>query len=213
MNEAQIAAIRTQLAVKIRERIDKNQKDYILREQLEYIQEELGDKNQYSDVKHYEEALAKLKADAEVKEKIKKEIARFKTIMGSSSESAVERGYIETLLELPWNKASKDNNDINRAEEILERDHYGLEKVKERIVEYLAVRCLTSKGEAPILCLVGPPGTGKPPLPALLPRPWEKSMCASAWAVSEMRRRFGDIGEPMWAPCREELWLVCARRG
>ena len=128
---------------------------------MEYIQEELGDKNQYSDVKHYEEALAKLKADAEVKEKIKKEIARFKTIMGSSSESAVERGYIETLLELPWNKASKDNNDINRAEEILERDHYGLEKVKERIVEYLAVRCLTSKGEAPILCLVGPPGTGK----------------------------------------------------
>ncbi|MEZ3446051.1 MAG: endopeptidase La [Lachnospiraceae bacterium] len=161
MNEAQIAAIRTQLAVKIREKIDKNQKDYILREQMEYIQEELGDKDQYSDVKHYEEALAKLKADAEVKEKIQKEINRFKTIMGSSSESAVERGYIETLLELPWNKASKDNNDINRAEEILERDHYGLEKVKERIVEYLAVRCLTSKGEAPILCLVGPPGTGK----------------------------------------------------
>ena len=161
MNEAQIAAIRTQLAVKIREKIDKNQRDYVLREQLEYIQEELGDKNQYSDVKHYEEALAKLKADTEVKEKIKKQIARFKTIMGSSSESAVERGYIETLLELPWNKASKDNNDINRAEEILERDHYGLEKVKERIVEYLAVRCLTSKGEAPILCLVGPPGTGK----------------------------------------------------
>ncbi len=161
MNEAHIAAIRTQLAVKIREKIDKNQRDYVLREQMEYIQEELGDKNQYSDVKHYEEALAKLKADAEVKEKIKKEIARFKTIMGSSSESAVERGYIETLLELPWNKASKDNNDINRAEQILERDHYGLEKVKERIVEYLAVRCLTSKGEAPILCLVGPPGTGK----------------------------------------------------
>ena len=161
MNEAQIAAIRTQLAVKIREKIDKNQRDYVLREQLEYIQEELGDKNQYSDVKHYEEAIDKLKADTEVKEKIKKQIARFKTIMGSSSESAVERGYIETLLELPWNKASKDNNDINRAEEILERDHYGLEKVKERIVEYLAVRCLTSKGEAPILCLVGPPGTGK----------------------------------------------------
>ncbi len=161
MNEAQIAAIRTQLAVKIREKIDKNQKDYILREQMEYIQEELGDKNQYSDVQHYEEALAKLKADAEVKEKIQKEINRFRTIMGSSSESAVERGYIETLLELPWNKASKDNNDINRAEEILERDHYGLEKVKERIVEYLAVRCLTSKGEAPIMCLVGPPGTGK----------------------------------------------------
>lgn len=161
MNEAQIAAIRTQLAVKIREKIDKNQKEYILREQLEYIREELGEKDSYSDVKHFEEALEKLKADASVKEKIKKEIARFKTIMGSSSESAVERGYIETLLELPWNKASKDNNDISRAEEILARDHYGLEKVKERIIEYLAVRCLTSKGEAPILCLVGPPGTGK----------------------------------------------------
>ncbi len=161
MNEAQIAAIRTQLAIKVREKIDKNQKDYILREQLEYIHDELGDTDQYSDVEHFEEALEKLNADAEVKEKIKREIARFKSVMGASSESAVERVYIETLLELPWNKTSKDNNDINRAEKILERDHYGLEKVKERIVEYLAVRSLTGKGEAPILCLVGPPGTGK----------------------------------------------------
>ena len=161
MNEAQIAAIRTQLAIKVREKIDKNQKDYILREQLEYINDELGDTDQYSDVEHFEEALEKLNADAEVKEKIKREIARFKSVMGASSESAVERVYIETLLELPWNKTSKDNNDINRAEKILERDHYGLEKVKERIVEYLAVRSLTGKGEAPILCLVGPPGTGK----------------------------------------------------
>ncbi len=132
-----------------------------MREQLEYIHDELGDTDQYSDVEHFEEALEKLNADAEVKEKIKKEIARFKSVMGASSESAVERVYIETLLELPWNKTSKDNNDINRAEKILERDHYGLEKVKERIVEYLAVRSLTGKGEAPILCLVGPPGTGK----------------------------------------------------
>ncbi|MBO5032216.1 MAG: endopeptidase La [Lachnospiraceae bacterium] len=161
MNEAQIAAIRTQLAIKVREKIDKNQKAYILREQLDYIHEELGDTDPSSDVKHFEEALEKLKADAEVKEKIKKEIARLKAVAGASSESAVERGYIETLLELPWNKASKDNNDINRAEVILDRDHYGLEKVKERIIEYLAVRSLTSKGEAPILCLVGPPGTGK----------------------------------------------------
>ena len=161
MNEAQIAAIRTQLAIKVREKIDKNQKDYILREQLEYIHDELGDTDQYSDVEHFEEALEKLNADAEVKEKIKREIARFKSVMGASSESAVERVYIETLLELPWNKTSKDNNDINRAEKILERDHYGLEKVKERIVEYLAVRSLTGKGEAPISCLVGPPGTGK----------------------------------------------------
>jgi ATP-dependent Lon protease len=161
MNEAQIAAIRTQLAVKVREKIDKNQKNYILREQLEYIHDELGDNDQYSDVKNFEEALEKLNADDEVKEKISKEIERFKAVAGSNAESAVERTYIETLLELPWNKSSKDSNDILRAEKILARDHYGLEKVKERIIEYLAVRTLTSKGEAPILCLVGPPGTGK----------------------------------------------------
>lgn len=161
INEAQIAAIRTQLAMKVKEKIDKNQKDYILREQLEYIQSELGDNDAGSDAAQFEEAVEKLKAGKEVKEKIRKEIARFKRVMNSSSESAVERGYIETLLELPWDKASKDNNDIERAEEILERDHYGLEKVKERIIEYLAVRSLTHKGDTPILCLVGPPGTGK----------------------------------------------------
>ena len=161
MNEAQIAAIRTQLAVKVREKIDKNQKDYILREQLEYIQDELGDNDKGSEITQFEEAVDKLKASDEVKEKIRKEIVRFRRVMNSASESAVERGYIETLLELPWDKASRDNNDIARAEEILERDHYGLEKVKERIIEYLAVRTLTHKGDTPILCLVGPPGTGK----------------------------------------------------
>ncbi len=145
MNEAQIAAIRTQLAVKVKEKIDKNQKDYILREQLEYIQDELGGDNKSSEAAQFEEAVEK----------------RFKKIVNSSSESAVERGYIETLLDLPWDKASRDNNDIERAEEILARDHYGLEKVKERIIEYLAVRSLTHKGDTPILCLVGPPGTGK----------------------------------------------------
>lgn len=161
MNEAQIAAIRTQLAVKVKEKIDKNQKDYILREQLEYIQDELGGDDKGSEAAQFEEAVDKLKANDEVKGKIRKEIARFKKIVNSSSESAVERGYIETLLELPWDKASRDNNDITHAEEILERDHYGLEKVKERIIEYLAVRSLTHKGDTPILCLVGPPGTGK----------------------------------------------------
>lgn len=161
MNEAQIAAIRTQLAVKVKEKIDKNQKDYILREQLEYIQDELGGDDKGSEATQFEEAVEQLKASDEVKEKLRKEIARFKKIVNSSSESAVERGYIETLLELPWDKASRDNNDITHAEEILERDHYGLEKVKERIIEYLAVRSLTHKGDTPILCLVGPPGTGK----------------------------------------------------
>lgn len=161
MNEAQIAAIRTQLAMKVKEKIDKNQKDYILREQLEYIQDELGDNDKNSEIVQFEEAVDKLKASDEVKEKIRKEIVRFKRVMNSNSESAVERGYIETLLELPWDKASRDNNDIVHAEEILARDHCGLEKVKERIIEYLAVRTLTHKGDTPILCLVGPPGTGK----------------------------------------------------
>lgn len=161
MNEAQIAAIRTQLAVKVKEKIDKNQKDYILREQLEYIQDELGGDDKGSEAAQFVEAVEQLKASDEVKEKLRKEIARFKKIVNSSSESAVERGYIETLLELPWDKASRDNNDIAHAEEILKRDHYGLEKVKERIIEYLAVRSLTHKGDTPILCLVGPPGTGK----------------------------------------------------
>lgn len=161
VNEAQVAAIRAQLATKVKEKIDKNQREYILREQLDYIRGELGDKDQYSEIEQLNEALDKLKADKEIKEKIKKEIARFQNVMGASSESAVERVYIETLLELPWNKVSKDTNDMNKAEAILERDHYGLAKVKERIMEYLAVRTLTSKGEAPILCLVGSPGTGK----------------------------------------------------
>lgn len=161
MNEAQIASIRSQLAAKIKEKIDKNQRDYILREQLDYIRGELGDKDEDSELAQFTEALEKLKADKEVKDKIKKEISRYKTIMGASSESAVERAYIETLLDLPWNKVSKDTIDMDKAEDVLNRDHYGLEKVKERILEYLAVRALTSKDEAPILCLVGPPGTGK----------------------------------------------------
>lgn len=161
MNEAQIAAIRTQLAMKVKAKIDQNQKNYILREQMEAIREELGDNDHYSEIEQFEEELSKLKADKEIKEKIRKEISRYKNVMSSSSESAVERTYIETLLELPWNKTTKDTINLDKAEEILDREHYGLEKVKERIIEYLAVRGLTDKGEAPILCLVGPPGTGK----------------------------------------------------
>lgn len=161
MNEAQIASIRAQLAAKVKEKIDKNQRDYILREQMAVVRQELGDKDPYSDIEQFEQALEKLKADKEVKDKIRKEIARFQNVMSASSEGAVERTYIETLLEMPWNKASKDMLDMHKAEEILDRDHYGLEKVKERILEYLAVRSLTGKGDAPIVCLAGPPGTGK----------------------------------------------------
>ena len=161
MNEAQVASIRAQLAAKVKEKIDKHQREYVLREQMSVVREELGDKDPYSDIEQFEQALEKLKADKEVKDKIRKQIARFKNVLGASSEGAVERTYIETLLEMPWNKASKDMLDMHKSEMILDRDHYGMEKVKERILEYLAVRSLTSNGDAPIVCLVGPPGTGK----------------------------------------------------
>lgn len=160
-NEIEIARVRSELTEKIRGRIEKNQKDYLLREQLQFIREELGDDNSFSDAEQFEQALSKLKAGREVKEKIKKEISRFKSLSQNSSESSVERGYIETLLELPWDKRGKDNMDITMAEHILNRDHYGLEQVKERVLESLAVRCLTKQGQTPIICLVGPPGTGK----------------------------------------------------
>lgn len=161
VNEIEVARIKTELAQKIKGRVDKNQKEYLLREQLRYIKEELGEEGSYSDADQFEEALSKLEASEEVKLKIKKEISRFKNISQSSSENAVARAYIETLLELPWDKVSVDNESMKRAEEILSRDHYGLDKVKERILEFLAVRCLTRKGDSTILCLVGPPGTGK----------------------------------------------------
>lgn len=161
MNEAQIAAIRSQLAMQVKEKLEKNQKEYVLREQMAAIREELGDKDPYADISGYETAVEKLNADEVVKEKIRKEINRLKMVMHSSAESAVERNYIETLLEMPWNEQSQDNLDLKFAEEVLNREHFGLEKVKERILEYLAVRMLTGKGDAPIVCLVGPPGTGK----------------------------------------------------
>ena len=161
MQEVEVIHIKNDLAKKIRGRIDKNQKDYILREQMQYIKEELGENNTDSDVEQFEAAVEKLQAKDEVKEKIRKEIVRYKNVAGSHSEGAVERAYIETLLELPWDKASDDSKDMARAEEILEAQHYGLKKVKERILEHLAVRVLTDKGQSPIICLVGPPGTGK----------------------------------------------------
>ena len=161
LKEIEIIAIKNDFQAKVKAHVDKNQKEYLLREQMKVIREELGEDNTESDADHFMEALGKIRADKEVKEKIRKEIDRFKNISFSSSESAVARGYIETLLELPWNKTSRDNKDLKNAEQILNADHYGLEKVKERMLEFLAVRNLTSKGESPIICLVGPPGTGK----------------------------------------------------
>ena len=161
VNEVQIMDIKDELQQKVKERVDKHQKEYILREQLKLIREELGDYSTLSDAEEFEKAAKNLKAPKEVKEKLKKEISRFKSSLNSPAESGVIRTYIETLLEMPWDKAGKDNQDIKYAEEVLEADHYGLEQVKERILEFLAVRSLTKKGESPILCLVGPPGTGK----------------------------------------------------
>ncbi len=161
LNEINIIQIKTEFQSKVKEKVDRNQKEYILREQMRLIREELGEDNTVSEADNFLEETEKLDADPEVKQKLKKEIERFKNVSSNSSESAVIRGYIETLLELPWNKVSKDNKNLQDAERILDEDHYGMEKVKERMLEFLAVRNLTAKGESPMICLVGPPGTGK----------------------------------------------------
>jgi len=159
--EIEILKIRKEVQGKVKESVDKGQRDYYLREQMKVIREELGEENIADDASEYKEKTKNLKASKEVKEKLYKEIKRFQAMPAASSESSMMRGYIETILEMPWNKASKDNKDIKKAFQILEEDHYGLHKVKERIIEFLAVRTLTKKGDAPIICLVGPPGTGK----------------------------------------------------
>ncbi|WP_333652699.1 endopeptidase La [Lacrimispora sp.] len=161
VTEIEVSKVKRELQSQVKERIDKNQKDYILREQLKVIREELGEDNPLSDADEYTKRLKALKADKEVQEKIRKEIERFKAMPGGSQEANVVRMYLETVLDLPWKKMSRDNNNITHGEKILNEDHYGLEKVKERILEYLAVRILTKKGTSPIVCLVGPPGTGK----------------------------------------------------
>lgn len=159
--EIEILEIRKEVQGKVKENVDKGQRDYFLREQMKVIREELGEEDVQDDAAEFRKKTDQLKASREVKEKLYKEIKRFQGMPVASSESSMIRGYIETILDMPWNKASKDNRDIKRAIEILEEDHYGLYKVKERIIEFLAVRTLTKKGDAPIICLVGPPGTGK----------------------------------------------------
>lgn len=174
LQQIEVLAIKSDFQKKVQERVEKHQKEYVLREQMALIREELGETNTDSNAQEYEKKLEELQASDEVKRRIKKEIQRFRGIAGNSSESTVSRGYIETLLELPWDKTSVDNQDLTHAQEILDEDHYGLEKVKERVIEFLAVRNLTGKGESPILCLVGPPGTGKTSIARSIARALDK---------------------------------------
>ena len=174
LQETEILALMRDFQKKVQEHVDKNQKDYLLREQMQVIREELGESNSDTDAQEFEKKLQKLQASGEVKARIHKEIERFQGISGNSSESTVSRGYIETLLELPWDAVSEDNKDLKHAQKILDEDHYGLEKVKERILEFLAVRNLTGKGESPIICLVGPPGTGKTSIARSIARALDK---------------------------------------
>ena len=159
--EIEMIQVTREIQAKVKERVDKNQREYILREQMKVIREELGEDNTQTDAEQFEAQLKELEASDEVKEKIQKEIDRFRSSSNMASENGVIRGYVETLLSMPWDKRDEEKVSLKQAEKILEEDHYGLEKVKERILEYLSVRLLTGKGESPILCLVGPPGTGK----------------------------------------------------
>lgn len=174
VNEIQIQNVKEEIQMKVKQKVDKNQREYILREEMKLIREELGDDNTLSDADEFQQAADALDAPVEVREKLNKEIKRFRNSMGNPAEIGVIRTYIETILEMPWDKCCEEHQDIAYAKNVLAEDHYGLDKVKERVLEFLAVRALTKKGETPILCLVGPPGTGKTSIAKSLARALKK---------------------------------------
>ena len=174
VKETNVIRVKNELQQKLKEKVDKNQRDYILREEMKVIREELGEDDLEKDIEKYYEQLENLQADDGIKEKIAAQIERYKNVAANPSESSVVRTYIETLLDLPWNKVSVDNVDLKNAQQILDEDHYGLEDVKTRVLEFLAVRHMTDKGNAPIICLVGPPGTGKTSIARSIARALEK---------------------------------------
>ena len=174
-SEIEVMKIHADIQARVKEKIDKNQREYVLKEKIRLIHEELGDTNVESDIDLFKSQVEELEASEEIKDKLRNEIKRLEAVINNPSESGVIRGYIETCLSMPWDHMSEDNQDLKSARKILEEDHYGLEKVKERILEYLAVRILTKKGDAPILCLVGPPGTGKTSIAKSVARALDKA--------------------------------------
>ena len=207
VNEIQIMRLKADIQEKVKERVDKNQREYILREQLKLIREELGEDNAFSDADEFEEQAKNLKAPEEVKNKLLKEISRFRNTMNNPSENGVSRTYIETMLEMPWDRTVPDEHDLAHAKEVLEEDHYGLTKVKERVLEFMAVRALAPKGNSPILCLVGPPGTGKTSIAKSLARAMGKPYVRISLGGVRDEARSGATEKRMWAPCREGLQM------
>ena len=172
--ETEVTRVHNELQQKLKDKVDKNQREYILREEIKIIREELGEDDSEKEIENYYQQLEALEADEEIKDKIRSQIERYKNVGSNPSESSVVRTYIETLLDLPWNKRSVDNVDLKNAKAILNEDHYGMDDVKERVLEFLAVRHMTDKGKAPIICLVGPPGTGKTSIGRSIARALEK---------------------------------------
>ena len=199
--EIEILEVERRIRSRVKKQMERSQKEYYLNEQMRAIQKELGEKDEFkNEIQEIEEKLKQKKLSAEAKDKVEKELKKLKMMSPMSAEATVVRNYIDWIISLPWNEFTDDKLDINEAEKVLEEDHYGLEKVKERILEYLAVQSLVGKIKGPILCLVGPPGVGKTSLGRSIARATGRNLSASPWVASVTRRKSAVIGEPISAP-------------